>query len=267
LRRRTRDTRRPQRGQTSYRQPLTARWRPAAYLSGLIIAGIALMSPIDTLAANLFYMHMIQHLLLIMVVPPLLLIANPMPVILWGLPGQVRRPLGRAIARIINPQGKWRGRLQKATTPGVTWLVWVSATIGWHDPNAYDAALRLGWVHDAEHLSFFLAGLLFWWHVTGAGPRLHKQMGLVGRMAFLISAIPPNMITGVVIAFATAPIYTHYLNVPRLGGMTALEDQQLGGILMWVVGSMMYIVAVLILAGQHQVRRTSSSASHLGDDH
>ncbi|MFQ5433657.1 MAG: cytochrome c oxidase assembly protein [Anaerolineae bacterium] len=235
---------------TSYRWPLTARWRPAVYWSGLLVTGIALMSPIDTLAANLFYMHMIQHLLLIMIAPPLLLVANPMPVILWGLPRRARRVAGQGLAYLFKPGGNWRGRLQKATTPGVSWLVWVTITIGWHDPNAYNAALRYEWVHDVEHISFFLGGMLFWWHVTGAGPRLHKQMGPIGRIAYLISAIPPNMIAGIVLAFASAPIYTYYLDVPRLGSMTVMEDQQLGGIIMWVPGSMMYIVAVLILAAQ-----------------
>ncbi|MEJ2746830.1 MAG: cytochrome c oxidase assembly protein [Anaerolineae bacterium] len=133
------------------------------------------------------------------------------------------------------------------TTPGVIWMVWLISIIGWHDPNAYNLALRNNFVHDMEHLTFFFGGMLFWWHVTGAGPRIHKQFGLVGRTAFVLSAVPPNMLIGVAIAFASSPIYTYYNNVPRLMGLSVLEDQQLGGVIMWVPGSMMYIIAALVL--------------------
>jgi cytochrome c oxidase assembly factor CtaG len=88
---------------------------------------------------------------------------------------------------------------------------------------------------------------LFWWRVTGAGPRIHKQASLLGRIAFVIGAIPPNMLTGVVLAFASEPIYTYYLAVPRLWNLSVMADQQIGGVIMWVPGSMMYIIAALIL--------------------
>ncbi len=224
-----------------------AGWRPVSYLAGLVFVGLALMSPLDVLGSMLFSMHMIQHLLLIMIAPPLLLIANPMPFMLWGLPNTWRLKIGRGIARLINRNAPFRHKLRAATTPGIVWMIWLISIIGWHDPNAYNAALRSDLVHDLEHLSFFLGGMLFWWHVTGAGPRIHKQFGLIGRIAFALSAVPPNMLTGVAIAFAAEPIYTYYNNVPRLMGLTVMNDQQLGGVIMWVPGSMMYIIAALVL--------------------
>jgi putative membrane protein len=126
-------------------------------------------------------------------------------------------------------------------------MIWLVSIIGWHDPNAYNAALRNSLVHDIEHMTFFLGGMLFWWRVTGAGPRIHKQLGLVGRTVIALSAVPPNMLIGAIIAFAPEPIYTYYNDVPRLMGLSVLEDQQLGGVIMWVPGSMMYLIAALVL--------------------
>ena len=214
-------------------------------------------------------MHMIQHLLLIMIAPPLLLLANPMPFILWGLPGKWRLKIGRGLSRLLNGKSVFRQYLRKATTPGIVWMIWLISIIGWHDPNAYNAALSSDLVHDLEHLTFFLGGMLFWWHVTGAGPRIHKQFGLIGRIAFALSAVPPNMLTGAAIAFATEPIYTYYNNVPRLMGLSVMEDQQLGGVIMWVPGSMMYIIAALVLISrllQGESRKPALPEAEWGSD-
>jgi putative membrane protein len=101
-------------------------------------------------------------------------------------------------------------------------------------------------VHDLEHLTFFATAMLFWWHVTAAGPRIHKRFPLWARIGYLAAAIPPNMLTGVAIAFANEPIYTYYTTVPRLFGLTVMQDQMIGGVIMWVPGSMMYIMAILV---------------------
>lgn len=229
------------------RWPLAAGWRLAAYLLGLLFIGLALLSPVDVLGGQLFFMHMIQHLLLIMIAPPLLLVANPLPFILWGLPASLRLRLGRALSVPLHSTSLFRRGLRAVTGSGFVWLFWVVALVGWHDPTAYNAALRDDFIHDLEHLSFFLASMFFWWRVTGAGPRIHKQRSLIGRIALLIGAIPPNMLIGLVLAFATESIYTYYLDVPRLWGIDVLTDQQIGGVIMWVPGSMMYLIAALIL--------------------
>jgi cytochrome c oxidase assembly factor CtaG len=231
----------------SRRWSLASRWRPASYWLGLSIVLLSLMSPIDVLAAQLFSMHMVQHLLLIMVAPPLLLLANPLPFLLWGMPDRVRRTTGRVMGQLMGGDAKFRSQLRAVTTPGMTWMFWTITVIGWHDPGAYNAALRSQFVHDIEHLSFFLAGMLFWWHVTGAGPRIHKQPGLVGRILFVISIIPPNMVSGIVLAFASEPFYGY---AGGFLGVSAIADQQLGGVIMWIPGSMMYIVAALLLAAR-----------------
>lgn len=151
-----------------------ASWRLLSYWSGLIIISLALLSPIEVLVQQLFVMHMFQHLLMIMIAPPLLLVANPMPMILWGLPDGVRRGVGMGIGRLLGRHAVFRHSLRSATGGGVMWLVWVVTLLGWHDPILYNAALESPLVHDIEHLTFFLASLLFWWRITGAGPHIHK---------------------------------------------------------------------------------------------
>lgn len=218
-------------------------WRLVAYLSGLVILGLALMSPIDVLGGQFFFMHMIQHLLLVMIVPPLLWLASPLPLALWGLPAATRHQVGGLLSR----KSAFRRRLRTLTPPGISWMLFVAALLGWHDPGAYQAALKDELVHDLEHLSFFLTAMLFWWHVIGAAPRVHKRLPRGARIVYALAAVPPNMFAGATIAFSGQPIYTYYAGVPRLWGLSVLDDQILGGIIMWIPGSMMYIVAALIL--------------------
>ena len=193
---------------------------------------------------------MIQHLLLIMIAPPLLLIANPMPFILWGLPTKWRLKSGHGIAYLLQREGSIRHGIRVATGAGVVWLVWTIAVIGWHDPIMYNAALRSEFVHDLEHLTFFTASMIFWWLVTGAGPHIHKQFGHIGRVVFVLAAVPPNMALGLVLAFAGTVIYSYYEAVPRLWGIDAVTDQRIGGVIMWIPGSMMFIIAALVLIAQ-----------------
>ena len=221
-------------------------WRSAAYLSGLAILAIALMSPIDVLSSQFFYMHMVQHLLLVMIAPPLLLIADPMPVMLWGLPAALRKETGR----LLRPDATFRRVVCSLTGPGLVWLYFVAALVGWHDPNAYNATLVSEFVHDLEHVTFFATAMLFWWHVIGAAPHLHKRLSPGVRIGYVLSVVPASALTGIAIAFAGEPIYEYYTTVPRLGSMTVMQDQMLGGVLMWIPGSMMYLVAALILVAQ-----------------
>ncbi len=225
-------------------------WRLAAYLGGLTVVLLALVSPIDVLGGQLFFMHMIQHLFLVMFAPPLLMLANPLPFLLWGLPEKWRRTAGGWLSVALHRESRFRRAVRSATSPGVVWMLYVIFLVGWHEPNLYNAALRNDFVHDVEHLTFFLPAMLYWWHVVGAGPRIHRQFGMPGRIAYNIAAIPPTMLTGIAIAFAEQPIYSYYLSVPRPWNLDVLSDQRLSGIIMWIPGSMMYIIAVLILAAR-----------------
>ena len=225
---------------------LAVRWRLISYWVGMIFIILALLSPIDPLGQQLFFMHMIQHLLLIMLAPPLLLIANPMPFVLWGLPDGLRLRVGYFLAWLLRKDAPFRKGLLFVTNPGILWMLWVIALFAWHDPGLYNAALEIEWVHSLEHLSFFITSILLWWNVTNAGPRIHKRISLLARIGLLIAAVPPNMLLGVVLSFAN-PIYAYYETVPRLWNITLQSDQQIGGVIMWVPGSMMYVIAALIL--------------------
>ena len=224
---------------------LAARWRLASYWAGLLLMFLALVSPIEVLSGQLFLMHMIQHLLIAMFAPPLLLIADPMPILMWGLPLGMRKEIGRIF---LSKKAPFRSALITLTQPAIAWFLFFLFLWGWHDGNAYNATLRYSWVHDLEHLTFFWSAMLLWWHITGAGPVLHKRFSYIGRIAFTLACVPANMIAGVVIALADNVIYTYYETIPfRTWGLSVLEDQRIGGAIMWIPGSMMYVIAVITL--------------------
>lgn len=230
----------------SAHQKLANWWRLASYQGGLGVIAISLMSPIDRLGGQLFFMHMVQHMLMIMFAAPLLLLADPFPFFLWSLPMRLRLP----VARLFERDSPFRRALIKATQPGVAWLVFLTVYLGWHDPNAYNAALSYEWVHNLQHITFFLASLLYWWPIVGCAPHIHPRFPVWGKLAYLIGTIPPNMAIGVSIAFSTEVLYTYYLSAPRVWSFTVLQDQQLAGAIMWIQGSEMYITVTLFVLGR-----------------
>lgn len=221
-------------------------WRLASYEGGLGIIALALLSPIDRLGGQLFFMHMIQHMLMIMFAAPMLLLADPFPVFLWSLPVKLRQPA----ARLFERDSTFRRLLIKTTQPGVAWLVFLTIYLGWHDPQAYNAALTYEWAHNLQHITFFVASLFYWWPLVGCAPHIHPRFPIWGKLAYLVGTIPPNMAIGVSIAFSSEVLYTYYLSVPRVWGFTALQDQQLAGAIMWIQGSEMYIMITLFFLGR-----------------
>ena len=218
-------------------------WRLAAYLIGLLTLALALLSPIDTLQSLLFLMHMVQHLLLTLIAPPLLLLGNPLPAVMWGLPAGARpaaaAPLGR--------RAPFRRALSWLARPLVSVPIFVVVLLGWHLPAAYGAALQSDLVHDLEHLTFFGAAMLFWWPIVGAAPILRRRLPAFARALILISAMPFTMFLGALLTLAAHPIYPYYLTVPRLWGLSPLDDQRLGGLIMWIPGNLILLLVALIL--------------------
>lgn len=226
---------------------LAAWWRLTAYLLGLALLVAALLSFIDVYGALLLSMHMVQHVLLLMLVPVLLLWANPFPVLLAGIPAPVRG----AVVRLLEPASRFRRECRRLTPLGVLYALYIGTIVVWHDTGLYNLAQGNGLVHDLEHIMFFVAGMLFWWPIMGAAPRIHHPASLAGRMAVLLLCVPPHVVIGALLSFVENPVYEHYLTVPRIWGMDVMQDQRLAGIIMWIPTGMMYIAGVVILLARH----------------
>jgi putative membrane protein len=218
-------------------------WRLVSYYSGLMIVAIALMSGFDTFQTQLFFVHMAQHLLLVMYAPPLIYFGNPMPFIVWALPGLERQQIGR----LLTQKSLFRRVFVAVTAPWIGWLLYTCTLWLWHDPNLYNAAIENDFIHDIEHLSFFLTAMLFWWHITDSAPNFHGNRTYIQRMSTIIAGYFANLALGVAITMSSNLIYTHYAKVPRVWGIEPKQDQTIGGILMWIPGGMMYLMILLVL--------------------
>jgi len=221
-------------------------WRLAAYLVGLAGVLLALCSPLELLAELSFTAHMVQHQLLMMAAPPLLLLGAPFPVILWALPPSLRRRIGGLVSR----PGPVRRVLSTLTRMPVAGVLYTVTLWGWHHPVAYEAALRYPALHDLEHLMFFGTAVLFWWPIVNPAPRFRRLTSGVmygARIGYLILATAQNTLLGAVLGLSERAFYASYAAGPRLlADWTPLDDQAFGGGVMWS-GSHMFLLAILIL--------------------
>lgn len=218
-------------------------WGLVAYLSGIGAVGLALLSPIDRLAHDLFFVHMIQHLLLVKVAAPAVLLADPLPALLWGLPRPLRLRAGRLLAAGTPLRRIWR----TLTWMPLAWLTYTLTLWLWHLPAAYDSALNDRVLHDAEHLAFFLAGLLFWWVLIRPAPHLRPQVHHGLRIVYLVLAAFQDAVLGLLLTLAPWVLYPSYALAPRVLPLSAIEDQAWGGIVMWGAGGAIDMIAVLVL--------------------
>lgn len=221
------------------------KWQLVLYLGGLAAILLALISPIDALASALLSMHMVQHLLLLMIAPLLLLLANPLAAFLWGLPRRIRHTVGRLLTR----SSLFRHGLWALTLMPVTWSVYVINLWAWHHPNLYQMALRNEWVHDLQHLLFFLTALFFWWPIVNPAPRLHGLISYGFRIVYLVAATLQNTLLGMAISLPERILYPFYETVSRLQNLSPINDQALGGGIMWVSGHM-YLIPILALVAR-----------------
>jgi len=218
-------------------------WRLAAFLVGVSCAFVAIDSPLDTLAGLLLEVHMIQHLLLIMVAPPLIWLGQPVLAGLRGLPPRVRNP-GLSLFLTWPFLRRWG---QAVTNPIVCWMALNAGVVFWHIPRFYDLALRSPPWHQVEHACFFYAALLFWWPVVQVWPSRARWSPWMA-IPYLILADLVNTALSAFLIFSDRVLYETYQMAPRLWGISALEDQAKAGAIMWVPGSAAYIVAAVILA-------------------
>lgn len=216
--------------------------RLAAFFAALVCLFLALESPLDAFDNLFLSAHMTQHLLLMMIAPPLLLLSHPILPLLRGLPKRfVKEGLGPFLA--------WP-TLQRVghflVKPVVAWIAFAISTIGWHLPVFYELALHSPSWHGAQHASFFWTGVLFWWPVVQPGPKRPRGPQWV-QIPYLVSADIINTIISASFVFSGKLLYPSYAAV-RTGGMNPLIDQTLAGAIMWVPGSLIYLVPTVVFA-------------------
>ncbi len=212
--------------------------RAIAFLAGLAALGVALLSPIDRWGAAFFAVHMIQHEILMLIAAPLLVLGRPLPLFLWVFGKRSRASISRMV-HFAPVQSFWTTLL----SPLVAWLLHALALWIWHAPPLFDAALRVPPVHEVQHLSFLFSALIFWASMVESRQRAHQGAAII----YLFTTTIHTSVLGALITFATRPWYAGYLQTPIHSGLTALEDQQLGGLIMWVPGSLAYVGIALAL--------------------
>jgi putative membrane protein len=215
------------------------RWEVCAFAGGWLSLFVALVSPLHPWGRVLFSAHMTQHEILMLVAAPLVVLGRPLVAFLWALPIRWARAFGNW-AKTAWWQEFWRA----LTNPFVAWALHAVALWVWHVPALFQATLRSEWVHTAQHLSFLLSALLFWWAL------IHGRRGLMGYGAgvlYMFTTMVHSGLLGALITFAGTPWYPAYNGLTASWGLTPLEDQQLGGMIMWIPAGLVYIVAGLAL--------------------
>jgi cytochrome c oxidase assembly factor CtaG len=210
------------------------------YQAGVLILFLALESPIDVLGEDfLFSAHMLQHLLLILIIPPLLLLGIPSEwferLLDWKPADMLERLLGR---------------------PAIALILAVVALYVWHIPALYDAAVENEAVHSLEHLIFLVSATIFWWPVINPIKERRRISGL-GTILYIFVGAVANTVLGIILTFAPAVLYPVYLHpadsygilamIRSSWGLDPLADQQLGGLLMWIPGGLFYLSAILVV--------------------
>jgi cytochrome c oxidase assembly factor CtaG len=236
--------------------PPPSGWRLGAALVGLAALGVALSEPVDRAAHARFSAHMLQHLLLVTVAAPALLLADPCPRLLWALPRALRRRVGGWLAPAAAP----RRLLRRLTSLPAAWLLSNAVLWLWHLPAAYDAALERGALHDLEHLGLYAAALLFWWPILRPAPRVRPAPAPGSQVAYLVLGAVANAALGLLFVLLPVPVYPTY--AAAMPFEAALEDQVQGGLWMWGWGGAVDMLAVLLVV--HRVLRAEAPRPPLG---
>lgn len=223
-------------------RPIPSNWRIVAFYGGLAAIWIALSGPPGTWNDELFFLHMLQHLLLMLLAPPLLLAGRPVQLALQAISpartGRLLRPLLR--------RGTVRKLMDLITHPATVTLVFNANLVLWHLPAAYGLALENDAVHELEHIAFIGAAMLFWWTIIDPVPRNHRVSGhwLLG-LSFTTCMI--GSLIAAALALSPRVIYTYYEEAATPWGISPLADQQIGGWIMWVSGAVYFAIMFVTL--------------------
>ncbi|HEY2882229.1 MAG TPA: cytochrome c oxidase assembly protein [Pirellulales bacterium] len=239
------------RGWRKLRQRDPVRWgraKLAAFILGAVSLYVALASPIETFASLLLSVHMVQHLILMMVSPLVLWISAPQLPLLWGLPKEIRRYW-------VLPLVHWKPLRQLCgwvTHPLGAWIIYVAATWLWHLPPIYEAALANDAWHKLQHACFLTSGLIFWYPVVQPFPARASWSAWL-LVPYLLLADIQNTLLSAWLTFSDQPLYPFYQTMPRVAGASALDDQAAAGVVMWVPGSIVFLLP-LVWIGLRQMQ-------------
>jgi cytochrome c oxidase assembly factor CtaG len=212
-------------------------WRVACFAAGLLLMAIALVSPLDAMGSALFSAHMAQHELMIVLAAPLLVLGRPIVPMVWALSPRWRRTLGVWSRRWL--KRPWR----TLTLPAVAFAVHAAAVLVWHVPAFYQATLESAPVHALQHVSFVGSALLFWWAMLGGGRQRRTRYGAAVLCLFATALYGSAL--GALLTFAESPWYPAYGSWPLVWGLTPLEDQQIGGLIMWIPAGLVHLPTAL----------------------
>lgn len=231
-------------------------WRANSFFLGLLSTWVAVASPITALDEELLTVHMLQHLLLMTVAPPLIWLGAPVMPLLHGLPQ-------RFLRGVIGPVFRWQPlqRLGSALSqPSFCWLAAAAALVGWHVPAAFTLGLQSEAWHLVEHACFFGTGLLFWWPVVQPWPSVPKWPRWSILLYLFLATLPCDVLSAFLV-FSERIAYPVYLSTSRQSALSVLEDQQCAGALMWTCVTVVYLVTGTILS----TRLLSPRSSRYGE--
>ncbi|MGC4108508.1 MAG: cytochrome c oxidase assembly protein [Thermomicrobiales bacterium] len=217
--------------------------RVVAFYAGLLTLVIALASPLDAATATVFSAHMIQHVLLVAVAPPLVLLGLPATVMMIALPRRWRRPLAMLPHRLpgLAPA------IAIVTMPIVAWFIHAGTLWFWHIPSLYDAAVENERIHALEHASFVLTAFLYWWTIVPAGAHARNAVSPAMGILSVFAMGMQGAALGIILTFWSTPIYAVYVGRSELWNISTLSDQRLAGLIMWIPAGSVYVVAALLL--------------------
>jgi cytochrome c oxidase assembly factor CtaG len=236
--------------------PFIPLWRAASFLLGIFSLWFALASPLDTFSGFILTAHMLQHMVLMMIAPPLILLGAPLVPLVRGLPVFAAR-------EFAGPFLNWRVAMRIGNAlihPAVALILMGAAMFAWHTPRLYELALASGAWHEVEHACFFLASLIFWWPIIQPWPsHTHRPRWIL--VPYLLIGDLQNTVVSAILVFSDRLIYPSYGTTPRLFGFSALADQAAAGAIMWVVGSTVFLIPATVIAVQLLSNRKPPAAS------
>jgi len=239
-------------------------WRPVSFLIGLLLIWAAVASPIAGLDHELLTVHMLQHLLLMTLAPPLIWLSAPIDPLLQGLPG-------RFVKSLLHPLWQspaWNSFRRALGNPKFAWLAACAVLVGWHIPTFFALGMQSAPWHLFEHLSFLATGLLFWWPVVQPSGSSGQDLSMILYLFF--ATLPCDILSGFLV-FSDRVVYPMYFSSLHLLGFSPLVDQQCAAALMWTCVTVVFLAAGAILTmrllspqGVPQVGVVQSKSSGVG---